>query len=92
MTQRYDINGRPDANFTVEEASRFLTCAQPLPLKILSQLGKDCSMVCRIKTIGWTERAVDKAWGKERAYPPAVIKEVFGLNPDTAPFIPGRAA
>jgi hypothetical protein len=85
---RFDVNGRPDTNFTVAEAARFLTCSQPISLKLLGQLGKDCSMVCRIKNIPWTERAVAQAWGKERAYPPAVLKEVFELNPETAPFVP----
>ena len=88
MTQRFDINGLPDANFTVEEASRFLLCAQPVALKILGQLGRDCSMVARIKSVPWTERAVNRPWGKERAYPSDIIKEVFELNPDTSPFIP----
>lgn len=91
MTQRYDVDGRPDSNFTVEEASRFLTCRQPVPVSLLGKLGKDCSMVCRIKEIGWTLRPTPgMPWPNERAYPAAVIKEVFELNPDTAPYVPKR--
>lgn len=75
--------------FTVEEASRWLTCAQPVPLRLLQQLGRDCSMVCRIRDIAWTLRPTPaQKWPNERAYPAAVIREVFAANPETAPYIP----
>lgn len=86
---RFTVDGAPDTNFTVEEASRFLTCWQPLPVGLLGKLGKDCSMVCRIRDSAWTERPTPtKTWLKERAYPFEIIREVFELNPDTAPYIP----
>jgi hypothetical protein len=88
IAPRFDINGRTDTNWTVKEASAWLTCRQPVPLALLGKLGKDCSMVCRIKNLAWTERPVAQHWGKERAYPAAVIKEVFELNPDTSPYLP----
>lgn len=89
---RYTAEGLPDENWTVEEASRFLTCPQPVALDLLSKLGRDCSMVCRIHNLPWTVRATpDKPWGTERAYPFVVIREVFELNPDTAPYIPRGA-
>jgi hypothetical protein len=86
---RVTIEGKPDDNYTVEEASRFLTCHQPVPVALLGKLGRDCSMVCRIRGAAWTERPTPtKQWLKERAYPFAIIREVFELNPDTAPYIP----
>lgn len=93
MTQRIQQDGAPDANWTVEEAARWLTCAQPLDRLLLAQLGKDCSRVCRIHGLEWTLRPTPtKAWPNERAYPVAVIREVFSLNPQTAPFVPQRSA
>lgn len=78
-----------DENFTVEEASRFLTCAQPVPLDLLRALGHDCSMVCRIWGRQWTVRPTPtKEWETERAYPPDVIREVFLTHPATAPYVP----
>lgn len=86
---RFTIEGKPDDNYTVEEASRFLTCHQPVPVSLLAKLGRDCSMVCRIRGAAWTERPTPtKQWLKERAYPFVIIREVFELNPDTAPYIP----
>jgi hypothetical protein len=78
-----------DPNFTVEEASRWLTCAQPVDLKILQQLGRDCSMLSKVRKIEWTLRPTPgKAWPNERAYPPAVIQEVFAANPNVKDYIP----
>jgi hypothetical protein len=79
----------PDTNFTVEEASRWLTCAQPVELRLLQQLGKDCSMLARIRNAEWTLRPTPgKSWPNERAYPAQIIREVFEQNPRTAPYIP----
>lgn len=90
---RYDVNGQPDENYTVEEATRFLPLPQPVGVALLGQLGKDCSMVCRIHDLPWTVRPTpDKPWGTERAYPFQVIHEVFSLNPATAPYVPRRQA
>ena len=76
-------------HFTVEEASRWLTCKQPVPLKLLQKLGKDCSMLCRLRNIQHTLRATPhQPWPNEKAYPANVIREVFAMNPDTAPFLP----
>lgn len=76
-------------HFTVEEASRWLTCKQPVPLKLLQKLGKDCSMLCRLRNIQHTLRATPhQPWPNEKAYPADVIREVFAMNPDTAPFLP----
>lgn len=86
---RYDVNGQPDTNYTVEEATRFLTCTQPVERGLLSKLGKDCSMVARIQGVQWTERPTpDRPWPTERAYPFPIILEVFRVNPATAPYIP----
>lgn len=75
--------------YTVEEASRFLQCPQPVDLSILRKLGKDCSMVCRIWNANWIERPViGKDWPSERAYPLSVILEVFKTNPSVRDFIP----
>lgn len=79
--------------FTVEQASRWLTCAQPVPLPLLQRLGKDCSMVCRIRGATFVDVPVQgKNWPTERGYPAAIIQEVFLANPDTRPFVPGQAA
>ncbi|ABR10590.1 BcepNY3gp55 [Burkholderia phage BcepNY3] len=80
----------PDANFTVAEAARFLVgLPAPLTTSDLGKLGKDCSMVCRIKGLQWTIRPTPLAlWPSERAYPAAVIQEVFKTNPMTAPYVP----
>lgn len=76
-------------HFTVEEASRWLTCPQPVPLRLLQQLGKDCSMVARIRNVEWSLRPTpNQRWPNERAYPVDIIREVFAANPETAPFIP----
>lgn len=75
--------------YTVEEASRWLTCAQPVPLKLLQKLGKDCSMVARIRQTPCTMRLTPhRSWPSERAYPADIIREVFTTNPETAPFVP----
>lgn len=76
-------------HFTVEEASRWLTCAQPVELKLLQKLGMDCSMLARIRGIEWSLRPTPhQRWPNERAYPAEVIREVFLANPDTAPYVP----
>lgn len=77
------------SHFTVEEASRWLTCPQPVALRLLQQLGKDCAMVCKIRGIEWSLRPTPtQRWPNERAYPAAVIREVFLANPETAPYVP----
>lgn len=77
------------ACWTVEEASRWLTCEQPVALALLQRLGKDCSMVARIRNTPCTQKPVyGKRWPTERAYPVEIIREVFSLNPDTAPYLP----
>jgi hypothetical protein len=78
----------PDNNYTVQEACAFLPCPQPVPMRILQQLGKDCSMLCKVRGYGWALRPTPgKEWPNERAYPFEVIKEVFLMNPDTAPYV-----
>lgn len=78
--------------FTVEQASRWLTCAQPVPLPLLQRLGKDCSMVCRIRGATFIDVPVQgKNWPTERGYPAAILQEVFLANPDTRPYIPKPA-
>lgn len=80
-------------HFTVEQASRWLTCAQPVPLPLLQRLGKDCSMVCRIRGATFIDVPVQgKNWPTERGYPAAILQEVFLANPDTRPYIPKPAA
>jgi hypothetical protein len=82
------------AHWTVEEASRWLTCAQPVELALLQKLGKDCSMVCRIRNSFWVDKPVagkpvaGKRGPTERAYPVEIIREVFLTNPQTAQFVP----
>jgi hypothetical protein len=75
--------------WTVEEASRFLTCPQPVALPILQQLGKDASLYCRINAVAWKDKPVTgKRWATERAYTMPVIREVFRLHPDVRDFLP----
>lgn len=75
--------------FTVEQASRWLTCAQPVDLKILQQLGRDCSMLARIRNATWIDVPVKgRRWPSERGYPVELIREVFAANPDTKDYIP----
>jgi hypothetical protein len=82
-----------DAYYTVEEASRFLTCEQSVATALLAQLGRDCSRVCRIRGVEWHIRPTPgRPWPNERAYPVDVIREVFSLNPDVSPFVPGSAS
>lgn len=79
----------PTEHFTVEEASRWLTCARPVPLRLLQQLGRDCSMLSRVRGIEWSLRPTPgRRWPNERAYPAAVIRDVFATNPETAPYVP----
>jgi hypothetical protein len=78
--------------YTVEQASRWLTCAQPVPLTLLQRLGKDCSMVCRIRGATFVDVPVQgKSWPTERGYPAAIIQEVFLANPDTRDHVPKPA-
>lgn len=83
---------QPDPlHWTVEEAADFLV-GMPAPLTRLQlgKLGKNCSMVCRIRNIAWTIRPTPgKPWPNERAYPQQVILEVFRANPDTRSYVPG---
>lgn len=80
--------GAPDM-FTVEEASRWLICAQPVPLKLLQQLGKDCAMVSRLHKRPMGSKATpDKPWPSEKTYHREVIVLVFQTNPATAPYVP----
>lgn len=80
--------GTPDM-FTVEEASRWLTCPQPVPLKLLQQLGKDCAMVSRLhKRPMGVKPTPDKPWPQEKTYHREVIVLVFKTNPGTASFVP----
>lgn len=75
--------------YTVEEASRWLTCQQPIPLSLLQKLGKDCSLVSRIWKIDTGVKPTpDKSWPQEKTYTAEVIREVFGSNPDTREFLP----
>jgi hypothetical protein len=100
MTGLAQTNGgalQPDTNFTVEEAARFLKQPDGTPVPLtranLSQLGKDCSMVCRIRHVEWTLRPTPtKDWPNERAYPAAVIREVFAQHPATRDYVPKVAA
>lgn len=81
--------GTPDM-FTVEEASRWLTCTQPVPLKLLQQLGKDCAMVSRLhKHPMGTKSTPDKPWPMEKTYCCEVIVTVFKTHPETAAYVPG---
>ncbi len=89
MTQTALQNINVPNHFTVEEASRWLTCQQPVPLPLLQKLGKDCSMVCRIRSAEWSLRPTPhQRWPHERAYPAEIIREVFLANPETAPYVP----
>jgi hypothetical protein len=75
--------------WTVEEASRFLTCPQPVDLKILQQLGKDASLYCRINAVVWKDKPViGQRWPSERAYTMETICEVFKLHPAVRDFLP----
>lgn len=79
--------------YTVEEASRWLTCDQPIPLPLLQKLGKDCSMVSRIwKAPTGVKPTPDKPWPQEKTYTAEVIKEVFGKNPATRDHLPQVAS
>jgi hypothetical protein len=74
--------------WTVEEASRFLDCVQPVPLAVLRQLGKDASLYCRIHGVAWKDKPViGKSWPTERAYTQFVLCEVFSLHPQTRDFV-----
>jgi hypothetical protein len=45
-------------------------------------------MLCKVRGYGWALRPTPgKEWPNERAYPFEVIKEVFLMNPDTAPYV-----
>lgn len=75
--------------WTVQEASEWLTCEQPVSLDLLRVLGRDCSMVCRIYKMDWVDKPTPgQPWPTERAYPLEVLKEVFSRNPKTAPYMP----
>lgn len=83
---------QPDPDhWTVEEAADFLVgLTTPLTRQQLGKLGKDCSMVCRIRNVPWTIRPTPgKPWPNERAYTRDVLLEVFKANPDTRSYVPG---
>ena len=83
-------DGTPNM-FTVEEASRWLTCAQPVPLRLLQQIGKDCAMVSRMHKHPMGSKATpDKPWPSEKTYCAEVIRLVFQTHPETAPYVPAK--
>lgn len=75
--------------YTVEEASKWLTCPQPVPLPLLQKLGKDCSLVARVWNVPTGVKLTPtKPWPQEKTYPASIIREVFGSNPDTRHCLP----
>jgi hypothetical protein len=86
-----------DENFTVREACAWLKNADGSqfdpPNQVLQRLGKDASMCARIQHAQWTLRLTpNMPWPHERAYPRAIIQEVFRLNPVTAPLLAALTA
>ncbi len=54
-----------------------------------ARLGKECSMVARIhRRPTGTVEVVGEAWPTEKTYTHDVLREVFRLNPATAPYMP----
>lgn len=81
-----------DTNFTTREVCGWLKHPDgtpfEAPLRLLQQLGKDCSLCARLRNAQWTVRITpDMPWPQERAYPREIIQEVFRLNPVTRPFV-----
>lgn len=82
-----------DENFTVAEACRWLRNPDGTPfvadMELLRELGRDCSLCARSINVQWSLRPTPhQPWPHERAYPRAVIREVFRLNPTTAKLLP----
>ena len=76
--------------WTVDEAGKWLQ-SEGLPLDLRRQLGKDCSMVCRIHNQGWRDKVVyGQDWSTERAYTREVLLEVFKAHPVTRPLLEAK--
>lgn len=74
---------------SVKQAVAFLKLPAPLDRATLSKLGKECSMVARIhRRPTGTVEVIGEAWPTEKTYTHDVLREVFRLNPATAPYVP----
>jgi len=74
---------------SVKQAVGFLKLPAPLDRNTLSKLGKECSMVARIhRRPTGTVEVFGEAWPTEKTYTHDVLREVFRLNPATAPYMP----
>jgi hypothetical protein len=69
----------------VAVAAAYLNLPAPLDRATLSKLGRDCSMVARIKRRPTGVESVQgQPWPTEKAYTRDVLEEVFRLHPATA--------
>lgn len=76
---------------SVKQAVGFLKLPAPLDRSTLSKLGKECSMVARIhRRPTGTVEVFGEAWPTEKTYTHDVLREVFRLNPATAPYMPAN--
>lgn len=81
-------NTAREPTWTIAEAVHWLAIPMPLGRGTLSKLGRDCSMVSRIR-----KRPIDvvpvigKDWPSEKAYTRDVLTEVFRLHPATKDYV-----
>ena len=76
---------------SVKQAVDFLKLPESLDRGTLSKLGKECSMVARIhRRPTGTVEVFGEAWPTEKTYTHDVLREVFRLNPATAPYMPAN--
>lgn len=75
--------------WTVAQAVGFLNLPAPLSIGDLSKLGKECSMVARIKfRPTGVVPVIGQRWPTEKSYTRDVLNEVFRLNPATRDYMP----
>ena len=88
MSKEYDP--RVETYYTVAEAALWLVgCEKLVSVDILKELGRDCSMLSRVRQQEWMLRPTPHMpWPHERAYAADIIRDVFLTHPYTQKFVP----
>lgn len=84
-------NADNELTATVAEAHGFLPGAPPADMALLRKLGHEASLAARaMRRPTGTKAVIGKPWPFEKTYTFDVLREVFRLNPATAPYVAKR--
>lgn len=82
-------NTEHELTLTVAAAYGFLVDAPPADMTLLRKLGYEASLCARAnRRPTGSVPVVGKPWPTEKSYTFDVLREVFRLNPATAPYMP----